>query len=107
MRNLSCFVIVSILIAVTTVALAATFLLLILLVLMQRPRQEGLNPVFGHSLTHHCWGPQTSGVLQKLTAYSGALLLLLCLALSSLKAAQAREWSVSAAKVIQSTGSVP
>ena len=49
-------------------------LLLTLLVLMQRPRQEGLGAAFGSGVTDQMFGAQTTNVLQKATVYLGAML---------------------------------
>lgn len=49
-------------------------LLLTLLVLMQRPRQEGLGAAFGTGVTDQMFGAQTTNVLQKATVYLGAML---------------------------------
>lgn len=46
-------------------------LLLSLLVLMQRPRQEGLGAAFGSGVTDQMFGAQTTNVLQKTTVYLG------------------------------------
>ena len=76
-----------------TSALAVVCLLLVLLVLIQRPRQEGLSPVFGQTITGHCWGPQAGTVLHRITVWLGVLLFTLCLALSLVTNAQSRESS--------------
>lgn len=44
-------------------------LLLTLLVLMQRPKSEGLGAAFGSSVTDSLFGAQTSDVLTKTTIY--------------------------------------
>ena len=49
-------------------------LLLILVVLMQRPRQEGLGASFGDAAASQVWGAQTTNVLQKFTVYLAILL---------------------------------
>lgn len=49
-------------------------LLLALLVLMQRPRQEGLGAAFGSGVTDQMFGAQTTNVLQKATVYLGVAL---------------------------------
>ncbi len=46
-------------------------LLLILIVLMQRPRQEGLGAAFGSGMTDQMFGAQTTNVLQKGTTWLG------------------------------------
>ncbi|HWB03758.1 MAG TPA: preprotein translocase subunit SecG [Verrucomicrobiales bacterium] len=68
-------------------------LLLVLLVLMQRPRHEGLSPAIGGGITDAIWGPQTNSVLHKGTVSLGVLLFVLSLALSMVKSAQVHEWS--------------
>jgi len=45
--------------------------LLILIVLMQRPRQEGLGAAFGGGMTDQMFGAQTTNVLQKATTWLG------------------------------------
>lgn len=49
-------------------------LILSLLVLMQRPRQEGLGAAFGSGVTDQMFGAQTTNVLQKATVYFGGAL---------------------------------
>jgi preprotein translocase subunit SecG len=49
-------------------------LLLILIVLMQRPRQEGLGAAFGSGVMDQLAGAQTTNVLQKITTWLGILL---------------------------------
>ncbi len=58
--------------------------LLLLLVLMQRPKQEGLGASFGAQMTDQVFGSQTSDVLKKGTVFFGALFFILCFALSIL-----------------------
>lgn len=59
-------------------------LLLILVVLMQRPRQEGLGASFGDAAASQVWGAQTTNVLQKFTVYLAVLLFVLTLLLAVL-----------------------
>ena len=44
-------------------------LLLVLVILMQRPKQEGLGAAFGSGMTDAAWGARTTDVLQKGTVY--------------------------------------
>lgn len=44
-------------------------LLMLLIILMQRPKQEGLGASFGANMTQDLFGAQTTNVLQKATAY--------------------------------------
>lgn len=58
--------------------------LLLLLILMQRPKQEGLGASFGAQMTDQVFGAQTSSVLKKGTVFFGAVFFILCFALSVL-----------------------
>jgi preprotein translocase subunit SecG len=64
-------------------------LLIILAVLMQRPKSEGLGAAFGGGMTENIFGAQTTNVLQKFTRYLGILFFGLTLTLSVLYARQA------------------
>jgi preprotein translocase subunit SecG len=64
-------------------------LLIILVVLMQRPKNEGLGAAFGGGMTENLFGAQTTNVLQKFTRYLGGAFFLLTLILSMLYAKQA------------------
>jgi preprotein translocase subunit SecG len=59
-------------------------LLMTLLVLMQRPKQEGLGAAFGGGVTDQVFGARTTNVLQRGTVYLGSLFFLLSLALAVL-----------------------
>ena len=73
-----------ILIRILTVIEVIVCLLLILLVLMQRPRQEGLGASFGDSTMNQLVGAQTTNVLQRGTVYLAVTLFVLTLALAVL-----------------------
>lgn len=60
--------------------------LLTLLVLMQRPRQEGLGAAFGGGMLDNYAGAQATNVLQKATTYLGVALFVLTFALAVLVA---------------------
>lgn len=47
-------------------------ILLVLIVLMQRPKNEGLGAAFGGGVTENIFGGQTSNVLTKFTTYLAA-----------------------------------
>lgn len=66
-------------------------LLLCLVVLMQRPKQEGLGAAFGGGMTDQAFGARTTDVLQKGTVYLGTLFFLVTFALSVLASANTRE----------------
>ena len=61
-------------------------LLLVLIVLMQRPRQEGLGAAFGSGMMDSLAGAQTTNVLQKGTAWLGGTMFLLTFLLAVLMA---------------------
>jgi preprotein translocase subunit SecG len=71
-----------------TVAEVVVALLLVFIVLMQRPRQEGLGASFGEGITNAAFGTQTTNVLQKATAWLGIALFVLTLILAALVARQ-------------------
>ncbi len=56
--------------------------LLVIVVLMQRPRSEGLGTAFGGGMTENIFGAQTSHVLAKFTTYLGAIFFALTLLLA-------------------------
>ena len=59
-------------------------LLMILTILMQRPKSEGLGAAFGGGLTDNLFGAQTTTVLTKFTVWLGAFFFLLTLVISVL-----------------------
>ena len=59
-------------------------LLMALLILMQRPKQEGLGAAFGGGVTDQVFGARTTNVLQKGTVYLGSLFFILSLGLAIL-----------------------
>ncbi len=61
-------------------------LLMVLVVLMQRPKQEGLGASFGAGVTDQIWGSQTTNVLQKFTVRLAILFFALSLSLCILLA---------------------
>ncbi len=58
--------------------------LLLLVVLMQRPKNEGLGAAFGAQMTDQAFGAQTTDVLKKGTILFGTLFMLLCFILGVL-----------------------
>ena len=68
-------------------------LLLILMVLMQRPKSEGLGAAFGGGMTENLFGAQTTNVLANFTRYLGGLFFGLALLLSVLYAKQSQQKS--------------
>ena len=59
-------------------------LLMTLLILMQRPKQEGLGAAFGAGVTDQVFGARTTNVLQRGTVYLASLFFILSLTLAVL-----------------------
>jgi preprotein translocase subunit SecG len=74
----------SILINILLVIHVLVSLLIILLVLMQRPKNEGLGAAFGGGMTDNLFGAQTTNVLQSGTRWLGGIFFCLTLLLSFL-----------------------
>ena len=76
MLNAAIYIVFSILLIVCA--------LLLLVVLMQRPKQEGLGAAFGAQMTDQAFGAQTTDVLKKGTVLFGSLFMFLCFVLAVL-----------------------
>ncbi len=61
-------------------------LLLVLFILMQRPKSEGLGAAFGAAVTENIFGAQTTNVLTRITAWLAGIFFVLTFALSILYA---------------------
>src|SRR5918996_6565499 len=61
-------------------------LLMVLVILMQRPKSEGLGAAFGGAVTENIFGAQTTNVLVKFTAWLAGIFFVLTFALSILYA---------------------
>jgi preprotein translocase subunit SecG len=61
-------------------------LLMVLVILMQRPKSEGLGAAFGGGVTENIFGAQTTNVLTKITGWLATLFFLLTFVLSILYA---------------------
>ena len=61
-------------------------LLMVLLILMQRPKSEGLGAAFGGAVTENIFGAQTTNVLVKFTVWLAGIFFALTFALSILYA---------------------
>lgn len=60
--------------------------LMILVILMQRPKSEGLGAAFGGGVTENIFGAQTTNVLTKITSWLAAVFFILTFVLSILYA---------------------
>ena len=76
--------------------------LIVLAVLMQRPKNEGLGAAFGGGMTDSLFGAQTTNVLANITRWLGVLFFGLTLVLSALYARQGREQTGVQQKLQQS-----
>ena len=74
-------------------------LLLILLTLMQRPKNEGLGAAFGGGMTENLFGADTTNVLAKATRILAGAFFVLTLGLSMLYTHQANALSSVQAKL--------
>ncbi|MGA8658612.1 MAG: preprotein translocase subunit SecG [Chthoniobacterales bacterium] len=81
----------SILIPVLLAVLVIVCILLTLVILMQRPRSEGLGAAFGSGMTENIFGAQTTTVLTKATVYLGGTFFAITLLLTILTAKQGAE----------------
>ena len=61
-------------------------LLMVVVVLMQRPKNEGLGAAFGGGMTENIFGAQTTHVLQKFTVWLGIVFFAITLLLAILYA---------------------
>jgi preprotein translocase subunit SecG len=73
-------------------------LLMTLLILMQRPKQEGLGAAFGAGVTDQVFGARTTNVLQRGTVYLGSLFFILALTLAVLIGHKNKKTSMLAPK---------
>src|SRR6201986_1413365 len=78
----------SIVIPILLSILAIVCVLLTLVVLMQRPKNEGLGAAFGSGVTENIFGAQTATVLTKTTVYLGCSFFGVTLLLTVLTARQ-------------------
>ena len=61
-----------------------TALLMVLVILMQRPKSEGLGAAFGGGVTENIFGAQTTNVLTKITSWLAGIFFALTFVLSIL-----------------------
>ena len=71
-----------------TVVLVAVSVLIVLVVLIQRPKQEGLGAAFGGSTLDSALGAHTTDVLQKITTWLGIIFFVSAIALAMIKTRQ-------------------
>ena len=83
-------------------------LLMVLVILMQRPKSEGLGAAFGAGVTENIFGAQTTNVLVKFTAWLAGIFFALTFTLSVLYAHKAsRDTGLRRELLKQQTGAQP
>ena len=83
-------------------------LLMLLVILMQRPKSEGLGAAFGGGVTENIFGAQTTNVLVKFTAWLAGIFFALTFTLSVLYAHKAsRDTGLRRELLKQQTGAQP
>ena len=81
--------------------------LMMLVILMQRPKSEGLGAAFGGGVTENIFGAQTTNVLTKITGWLAAIFFLLTFFLSILYARKANRPSNLSRELMLGTTPVP
>ena len=82
--------------------------LMLLVVLMQRPKSEGLGAAFGGGMTENIFGAQTTTVLTKFTVYLGCAFFALTLMLAILFAKQSsRESRLADQLLVEEAAVIP
>lgn len=81
----------AILIQILTGFFLLVAVLMVLVILMQRPKSEGLGAAFGGGVTENIFGAQTTNVLTKITGWLAAMFFGLTFALSMLYAHQTNQ----------------
>ncbi len=98
----------SIVIPILLSILAIVCILLTLVVLMQRPKNEGLGAAFGSGVTENIFGAQTATVLTKATVYLGCIFFGLTLLLTVLTARQSMDRRVGVLEnEVRKAGALP
>jgi preprotein translocase subunit SecG len=83
-------------------------LLMLLVILMQRPKSEGLGAAFGGGVTENIFGAQTTNVLVKFTGWLTGIFFVLTFALSVLYAHKtSRDTGLRRELLKQQTGGQP
>ena len=86
---------------------ALTAVLLVLIILMQRSKQEGLGATFGSGVTDALFGAQTSSILVKGTAWLAAIFFSLAVILSFLSGRIASDHGTIQEKLRHPTTAAP
>jgi preprotein translocase subunit SecG len=79
-------------------------LLMVLVILMQRPKSEGLGAAFGGAVTENIFGAQTTNVLQRFTVWLAGIFFALTFALSVLTAHRSTAGSAFRRELMKTQG---
>jgi preprotein translocase subunit SecG len=97
----------SILINVILAVWCMVALLMILVILMQRPKSEGLGAAFGGGVTENIFGAQTTNVLVKFTGWLAGIFFVLTFTLSVLYANRSRGDSSFRRELLKTQAATP
>jgi preprotein translocase subunit SecG len=78
-----------------TVIIVAVSILMVMIVLIQRPKQEGLGAAFGGSTLDSALGAHTTDVLQKITTWLGIIFFVSAIGLAMVKTRQFQSTAAS------------
>jgi len=94
----------AILLNILLVVYVLVSLLMILVILMQRPKSEGLGAAFGGGMTENLFGAQTTNVLVKFSTWLAGIFFVLTFALSVLYAHQSTASSAFRRELMKTQG---
>ena len=94
------------LIKIVTGLFVVVALLMLLVILMQRPKSEGLGAAFGGGVTENIFGAQTTNVLTKITGWLAAFFFVLTFGLSILYAHKGNNPSTLSERVKEGTSPI-
>ncbi len=97
----------SILISLLLAVWVLVALLMVLVILMQRPKSEGLGAAFGGAVTENIFGAQTTNVLVKFTAWLAGIFFVVTFALSILYARKSAGESALRRELMKTQAAVP
>src|ERR1700680_3239514 len=97
----------SILISLLLAVWVLVALLMVLVILMQRPKSEGLGAAFGGAVTENIFGAQTTNVLVKFTAWLAAIFFLVTFVLSILYARKSAGESALRRELMKTQAAAP
>ena len=83
---------------------ALVALLMMLVILMQRPKSEGLGAAFGGGVTENIFGAQTTNVLTTITTWLASIFFIIVLALSILYAHRGAPSSALRRELMKTSG---